>query len=383
MQFPTLPPEINTLRMLSGAGSGPMMQAAQAWQSLGNSLRSASSSFQNVTSNLAGGAWQGAAAQAMTQAAAPYVAWLTAAAAHSETAALQSQLVASAFEAARAMTVPLQSISGNRNSFISAIRANIFGQLTPAIMALEGMYEEMWAQDVSAIAGYHAGASSSAGALAPLAQLMSTLPGMLSGLSGAAAPAASSGAVAPMAGAPMSGVSQPAGGVTSGAAAAAPGVGAAAAPASVAASSAAPADAAAAPVAGSPAAGAAAAPVAAAPGAAMPSGGAMVPGGAMAAMTIAQVASQANNRGASGPAATSAPPAPEAAAAPPAPVTEEAVAEPVKAPAAVPIESARVAAAPSAAVQAAPKPKAAPASEGERMPVGEPLPLEEPLEQVG
>ncbi len=173
MQFPTLPPEINTLRMLSGAGSGPMLQAAQAWQSLGNSLRSASSSFQNVTSNLAGGAWQGAAAQAMAQAAAPYVAWLTAAATHSETAALQSQLVASAFEAARAMTVPLQSISGNRNSFISAIRANIFGQLTPAIMALEGMYEEMWAQDVSAIAGYHAGASSSAGALAPLGQLMS------------------------------------------------------------------------------------------------------------------------------------------------------------------------------------------------------------------
>src|SRR5271166_6499963 len=191
MQFPTLPPEINTLRMLSGAGSGPMLQAAQAWQSLGNSLRSASSSFQNVTSNLAGGAWQGAAAQAMAQAAAP-----------------QSQLVASAFEAARAMTVPLQSISGNRNSFISLIRANIFGQLTPAIMAVEGMYEEMWAQDVSAIAGYHAGASSSAAALAPLAQLMSTLPGMLGGLSGAAAPAASSGAVAPMAGAPMSGVSQ-------------------------------------------------------------------------------------------------------------------------------------------------------------------------------
>jgi PPE-repeat protein len=86
MQFPTLPPEINTLRMLSGAGSGPMLQAAQAWQSLGNSLRSASSSFQNVTSNLAGGAWQGAAAQAMAQAAAPYVAWLTAAATHSETA---------------------------------------------------------------------------------------------------------------------------------------------------------------------------------------------------------------------------------------------------------------------------------------------------------
>ena len=94
MQYPTLPPELNSLRMLSGAGSGPMLQAAQAWQSLGNSLRQASSSFGNVTSNLTNGAWQGAASQAMAQAAAPYIAWLTAAATHSETAALQSQLVA-------------------------------------------------------------------------------------------------------------------------------------------------------------------------------------------------------------------------------------------------------------------------------------------------
>ena len=152
-----------------------MLQAGQAWQSLGNALRQASSSFGSVTNNLASGAWQGAASQAMAQAAAPYVAWLTAAATHSETAALQSQLVASAFEAARSMTVPLQSISANRNAFVSAIRANILGQLTPMIMALEGMYEEMWAQDVAAIAGYHAGASSAAGTLAPLAQLISAL----------------------------------------------------------------------------------------------------------------------------------------------------------------------------------------------------------------
>ena len=159
MQYPTLPPELNSLRILSGAGSGPMLQAAQAWHSLGSSLRQASSSFGNVTSNLTNGAWQGAASQAMAQAAAPYVAWLTAAATHSETAAMQSQMVAAAFEAARSMTVPLQSISQNRNAFVSMIRANIFGQLTPAIMAAEGFYEEMWAQDVSAIAGYHAGAS--------------------------------------------------------------------------------------------------------------------------------------------------------------------------------------------------------------------------------
>ena len=193
MQYPVLPPELNSLRLLSGAGSGPMHAAAQAWDGLASSLRQASSSFGNVTSNLSNGAWQGAASQAMAQAAAPYAAWLAAAAAHSETAAGQSRLVASAFEAARSAIVPLQSISSNRNTFVSAIRANIFGQLTPMIMALEGMYEEMWAQDVSAISGYHAGASSSAASLAPLGQLMQSLPGMLGGMGGM-------GGGAPMAG---------------------------------------------------------------------------------------------------------------------------------------------------------------------------------------
>ena len=117
MQYPVLPPELNSLRILSGAGSGPMLQAAQAWQSLGSSLRQASSSFGNVTSNLTNGAWQGAASQAMAQAAAPYIAWLTAAATHSETAAMQSQLVASAFEAARSMTVPLHCDLGQSEQF--------------------------------------------------------------------------------------------------------------------------------------------------------------------------------------------------------------------------------------------------------------------------
>ena len=153
---------------------------------MGSSLRQAASSFGNVTSNLTNGAWQGAASQAMAQAAAPYVAWLTAAAAHSETAAMQSQIVAAAFEAARSMTVPLHAISQNRNTFVQLIRANLFGQLTPAIMAVEGFYEEMWAQDVAAIAGYHAGASSAASTLAPLSQLMQSLPGMLGGMGGMA-----------------------------------------------------------------------------------------------------------------------------------------------------------------------------------------------------
>jgi len=53
---------------------------------------------------------------------------------------------------------------------------NIFGQNTPAIAATEGQYEEMWAQDVAAMHGYHLGASSAYSSLAPLTPLQAHVP---------------------------------------------------------------------------------------------------------------------------------------------------------------------------------------------------------------
>jgi PPE-repeat protein len=49
--------------------------------------------------------------------------------------------------------------------------SNLFGQNAPAIAAAEAEYEQMWAQDVAAMAGYHAGASAAAAQLAPLQSL--------------------------------------------------------------------------------------------------------------------------------------------------------------------------------------------------------------------
>ncbi|WP_159373671.1 PPE domain-containing protein, partial [Mycobacterium tuberculosis] len=52
MNFSVLPPEINSGRMFFGAGSGPMLAAAAAWDGL------AAESFGLVTSGLAGGSGQ-------------------------------------------------------------------------------------------------------------------------------------------------------------------------------------------------------------------------------------------------------------------------------------------------------------------------------------
>src|SRR4051794_33198613 len=98
--FAVLPPEINSLRMFSGAGAAPMIEAATAWDGLASELAAASSSFGSVTSGLTSAAWQGPASAAMAAVAAPYAGWLGAVAAQAQGAAGQARAVASAFETA-------------------------------------------------------------------------------------------------------------------------------------------------------------------------------------------------------------------------------------------------------------------------------------------
>jgi PPE-repeat protein len=179
MNFTVLPPEINSARMFSGAGSAPMLTAAAAWDGLASELGSAASSFSSVTSGLTDQAWQGPASAAMTAAAAPYAGWLSAAATQATGAAGQARTVAGAFEAALAATVHPLQVAVNRNGLVQLVMSNLFGQNAPAIAAAEAEYEQMWAQDVAAMAGYHSGASAAGAALAPLHNLATRLASAL------------------------------------------------------------------------------------------------------------------------------------------------------------------------------------------------------------
>src|ERR1700738_1873252 len=114
MHFSVLPPEINSLRMFTGAGSGPMWVAAVAWE------------------GLAGESWQGAASAPMTSIAIPYAGWLNTAAAQAAEAAAQAKTVVSAFEAAQAAMVHPLAVAANRNQFVQLVSSNLFGQNAPA-----------------------------------------------------------------------------------------------------------------------------------------------------------------------------------------------------------------------------------------------------------
>jgi PPE-repeat protein len=167
MDFGALPPEVNSARMYAGPGSGPMMAAAAAWNSLGAELGSAATAYESVISALSSEEWLGPASAAMAAAAAPYVAWLSSTAAAAEHAAAQAMASAAAYETAFAMTVPPPLIAANRTQLASLVATNFLGQNTPAIAATEAHYAEMWAQDGAAMYGY-AGSSAGAGVLQPL-----------------------------------------------------------------------------------------------------------------------------------------------------------------------------------------------------------------------
>ena len=186
--------------MFLGAGSTPMLQAAAAWEGLAEELGTAAQSFSSVTAGLAGQAWQGAASAAMSAAAAPYAAWLNAAASLSSGAGGNARAVASMFEAAQAATIIPQAISTNRNAFVNLVMSNLFGQNAPLIAAAESIYEEMWAADVSAMSSYYSGASAVAAQVVPWQSALQTLPALAGGMSGMAG-GAGGGMAAPVSGA--------------------------------------------------------------------------------------------------------------------------------------------------------------------------------------
>lgn len=169
MDFGIYPPEINSGRMYTGPGSGPMMAAAQAWGGLADELYTAASAFQSVVSELTSGTWSGPSSVSMTSAAGLYVEWLSATATQAELTATQARAAASAYEAAFMSTVPPPEIAANRSLLAALVATNFLGQNTPAIAATEAMYAEMWVQDAVAMYGY-AGLSSSATTLTPFTQ---------------------------------------------------------------------------------------------------------------------------------------------------------------------------------------------------------------------
>ncbi|ORB87135.1 hypothetical protein B1987_00995 [Mycobacterium kansasii] len=175
--FSWLPPEVNSARMYSGAGSGSLHAAAAAWQRLAQDLHGTASSFRSVIAALLHGQWAGTASMSMAAAAAPLTGWLTAAAEHAQLSSGQTQAAATAYESAFSATVHPAAVAANRILLATLVHTNFLGQNAPAIATTESAYAEMWAQDVAAMVGYHTKAMTLASTLSPLSAPPTALTG--------------------------------------------------------------------------------------------------------------------------------------------------------------------------------------------------------------
>jgi PPE-repeat protein len=213
VEFAALPPEINSGLMYAGPGPGPMIAVGAAWDALADELYLAAGAYGSVVSDLTS-SWLGPSSVSMAAAAATYVSWISATAMQAEQTAVQAKAAVAAYEAAFAMTVPPPTIAANRALLLALIATNFFGQNTPAIMATEALYFEMWAQDAAAMYGY-AGASSAASTLTPFTAPLPTtnssgVVGMAAAVTQAAGTSAGTGTqtVAPLSSAAMPGALQ-------------------------------------------------------------------------------------------------------------------------------------------------------------------------------
>jgi PPE-repeat protein len=184
LEYGLFPPEINSGLMYAGPGAGPMLTASAAWNALADNLYLTAIAYGSAITDLES-FWHGPSATSMAAAAATYVAWINATAAQAEQAGAQAMAAVAAYEAAFAMTVPPVEIAANRALLLLLVATNFFGQNTPAIMATEALYAEMWAQDATAMYGY-AGAAAAASTFTSFATpVATTSPGGLAGLSAA------------------------------------------------------------------------------------------------------------------------------------------------------------------------------------------------------
>ena len=169
LDFGLLPPEVNSGRMYSGPGPGPLLAASEAWDGLAAELGFAASSYGSALAELTSNSWVGPTSAAMMSAITPYIDWLTSTGTQAEETANHARAAVAAYEAAFAMTVPPPVIAANRALLAALVATNFFGQNTPAIMMTEALYAEMWAQDAAAMYGY-AGASQVASQVTPFVQ---------------------------------------------------------------------------------------------------------------------------------------------------------------------------------------------------------------------
>src|ERR1700733_7032326 len=165
MSFSLIPPEINSALMYQGAGSGPLLEAATAWNGLAADLEATATQYQTAITNLTTGTWLGPSSAHMAAAAEPYIGWLQSTAAEAAQTGAQAQAAAGAYQTAYASMVPPPVITANRAELTALVSNNFLGQNTGAIAQNEAEYLDMWIQDALGMDTYNLNSTGASAAL--------------------------------------------------------------------------------------------------------------------------------------------------------------------------------------------------------------------------
>ena len=151
-----MPPEINTSRLMAGAGAAPMLQAAAGWEALAILLETQADELAASLAALAG-AWSGSASERAVSATMPMVIWLRTTSLQAQKRALQASAQATSYTAALAATPPLPEIEQNHVTHGVLEATNFLGVNAVPIGLNEADYfVRMWNQAASVMDGYQA-----------------------------------------------------------------------------------------------------------------------------------------------------------------------------------------------------------------------------------
>lgn len=151
-----LPPEVNTGRLMAGAGPAPMLQAAAGWEALAVLLETQADELAASLANLSS-MWTGTASERAVAATMPMVLWLRTTSAQAMKRALQAANKANSYTLAMATTPPLPEIEQNHITHAVLEATNFLGVNTVPIGVNEFDYfVRMWNQAAGAMDVYQA-----------------------------------------------------------------------------------------------------------------------------------------------------------------------------------------------------------------------------------